>query len=167
MILGIYTLLHVLISLGGIFLGLFISFGLLTARRFEGWTKSFLITSMLTSMTGFFFPFHGITPVVVVGVISLVLLALAFFARYKRDLVGGWRNTYVVNAVLALYLNVFVLIVQSFLKIPALRRIAPTQCDTPFKLTQLVVLVVFMLLAVVAAIRFRAERTLSILEGKE
>lgn len=151
------TLIHVAISLVGILSGCIVVSGMLTARRLDGWTKLFLATTVATSVTGFFFPFHGLTPAVVVGILSLVLLAVAIFARHTRHFAGAWRKTYVISAVLALYLNVFVLIVQSFLKIPALNAIAPTQNDPPFKLTQLVVLVAFIALGIFAAIRFRNE----------
>ena len=150
-----FTLIHVVISLIGILSGFVVLFGMLAGKRFNGWTGVFLATTTATSVTGFFFPFHGLTPALMLGVISLVVLAVAIFARYERNLAGAWRNTYVISAVLALYLNVFVLIVQSFLKIPALKEIAPTQNDPPFKLTQLVVLVTFIALGIVAAIRFR------------
>ncbi len=152
-----FTLIHVAISLAGILSGFVVLFGLLTAKRLDGWTALFLATTAATGVTGFFFPFHGVTPAIVVGIISLVVLAVAIFARYARNLAGAWRKTYVACAMLALYLNVFVLIVQAFLKIPALKEIAPTQNDPPFKLTQLVVLVTFIALGVVAAIRFRNE----------
>jgi formate hydrogenlyase subunit 4 len=152
-----FTLTHVLISLVAILSGFAVLFGLLTAKRLDGWTALFLATTVLTSVTGFFFPFHGITPAIVVGIISLVVLAVAIFARYARNLSGAWRKTYVVTALLALYFNVFVLIVQAFQKIPALKEIAPTQKDPPFKLTQLVVLVAFLVLGILATIRFRAE----------
>ncbi|PYJ93895.1 MAG: hypothetical protein DME23_25660, partial [Verrucomicrobia bacterium] len=101
-----------------------------------------------------------------VGIISLAALAVALFARYARHLAGAWCKTYVFSAVLALYLNVFVLIAQSFLKIPALKEIAPTQNDPPFKFTQLVVLVAFITLGIVAASRFRGEPVSPILEAK-
>ena len=110
---------------------------------------------MLTSVTGFFFPFHGFTPAHGVGIISLLVLAVAIFARYPRQLAGHWRWIYVVTAVIALYFNVFVGVVQAFLKVPALHAMAPTQTEQPFKLTQLVVLAIFVLLGIVAAIRFR------------
>src|SRR6266852_1135391 len=110
MILHVYTIIHVGISLVGIFSGLIVLFGLLAGKRLDGWTQWFLITTVLTSVTGFFFPFHGITPAIVVGIISLVVLAVAIFARYARSLAGAWRKTYVVTAVLALYLNAFVLV---------------------------------------------------------
>ena len=157
MILRIYTIIHTLISLVGIFTGLVVLFGMLAGKRLDGWTKWFLITTVATSVTGFFFPVHGFTPAYAVGIISLLVLAVAIFARYPRQLAGAWRWIYVVTAVIALYLNVFVGIVQAFLKVPALHAMAPTQTEPPFKLTQLVVLALFVLLGIVAAIRFRPE----------
>src|SRR5215471_2497126 len=152
-----FTFIHVVISLLAIFSGFVVLVGMLTQKQLEGWTRFFLATTILTSVTGFFFPFHGVTPAIVVGIISLVVLVIAIYARYPRKLAGAWRKTYVISALLALYLNVFVLIVQAFQKIPALKAIAPTQNDPPFKLTQLVVLVTFIVLGILAAIRFRAE----------
>jgi hypothetical protein len=152
-----FTLVHVVISLIGILSGFVVLFGMLAGKRFNGWTGVFLATTVATSATGFFFPFHGLTPAIAVGILSLVVLAVAIVARYRRNLAGVWRKTYVVSALLALYLNVFVLIVQAFLKIPALKNIAPTQNDPPFKLTELVVLAAFIALGIVAAIRFRNE----------
>ena len=102
MILRIYTIVHTLISLVGIFSGLVVMFGMLAGKRLDGWTKWFLITTVLTSVTGFFFPFHGFTPAYAVGAISLVVLALAIFARYRRQLAGPWRWIYVVSAMIAL-----------------------------------------------------------------
>ncbi len=157
MILEIYTLLHVIISLIGIFSGLVVLFGLLSAKHLDGWTKWFLITTVLTSVTGFFFPFHGFTPAIGVGIISLLVLAVAVYARYPRQLAGHWRWIYVVTAVIALYLNVFVAVVQAFEKVPALKVMAPAQTEPPFKVTQLVVLALFVVLGIVAAIRFRPE----------
>jgi len=155
MILRAYTIIHTLISLIGIFTGLVVLFGLLAGKRLDGWTKWFLITTVLTSVTGFFFPFHGLTPAIALGIMSLIVLAVAIFARYPRQLGGHWRWIYVVTAVIALYFNVFVLVVQTFEKIPALHAMAPTQTEPPFKLTQLVVLAIFVLLGIIAAIRFR------------
>ena len=155
MILHIYTIIHTLISLIGIFTGLIVLVGLLAGKRLDGWTKWFLITTVLTSVTGFFFPFHGFTPAIALGIMSLSVLAVAIFARYPRQLAGHWRWIYVVTAVIALYFNVFVLVVQTFEKIPALHALAPTQTEPPFKLTQLVVLAIFVLLGIIAAIRFR------------
>jgi hypothetical protein len=130
---------------------------MLGGKRLDGWTKWFLITTVATSVTGFFFPFHDFTPAYAVGAISLVLLGLAIFARYRQQLAGAWRWIYVVTALMALYLNVFVGVVQSFLKIPALHAMAPAQTEPPFKFTQLVVLALFVVLAIVAAVRFRDE----------
>jgi hypothetical protein len=158
MILQIYTMVHVLISLLGIFTGLIVLFGMLAGKRLDGWTRWFLITTVATSVTGFFFPFHGFTPAIGVGIISLLVLAVAIYARYPRQLAGHWRWIYVVGAVISLYFNVFVLVVQSFEKIPALHAMAPTQTEPPFKLTQLVVLALFALLTIIAAIRFRPEQ---------
>ena len=155
MILQIYTIIHVLISLMGILSGFVVLSGLLTAKKLDGWTAFFLITTGLTSVTGFFFPFHGVTPAIVTGIVALVVLAVAVFARYARKLAGAWRKTYVISAMFALYANVFVLIVQSFQKIPALKSIAPTQTEPPFKLTQLLVLVLFVVFTVLAAIKFK------------
>jgi K+-transporting ATPase A subunit len=153
-----FTKLHVVISLIGIVSGLVVMFGLLVGRRLNGWTALFLISTVLTSVTGFFFPFHGVTPAIVVGIISLVLLAVAIVARYARHLAGAWRWIYVVTAMISLYLNVFVLIVQLFQKVPALRVLAPTQSEPPFAVTQLVVLGLFVVLTIVALIRFRSEQ---------
>jgi hypothetical protein len=157
MILHVYTIVHTLISLVGIFTGFVVLFGLLAGKRLDGWTKWFLITTVATSVTGFFFPFHGFTPAIGLGIISLLVLAVAIFARYPRHLAGHWRWIYVVTALLAFYLNVFVGVVQAFLKVPALHAMAPTQTEPPFKLTQLVVLSLFVLLGIIAAIRFRPE----------
>jgi hypothetical protein len=157
MILQIYTIIHTLISLAGIFSGFVVLFGLLAGKRLDGWTRFFLITTVATSVTGFAFPFHGFTPAYAVGVISLVVLGLAIFARYRRHLVGAWRWIFVINAMIALYLNVFVGVVMIFRRVPALQAIAPTQTEPPFAITQLVVLALFVVLAVIAAIRFRVE----------
>ena len=162
MILHVYTIIHTLISLAAIFTGLIVLFGMLAGKRLDGWTKWFLVTAVATTVTGFFFPFHGFTPAIALGIISLPVLALAIYARYSRDLAGHWRWIYVVSAVTTLYFNVFVAIVQSFEKIPALKAMAPTQTEPPFKLTQLVALALFVLLAIIAAIRFRPEPTAAV-----
>src|SRR3954468_9130074 len=109
-----FTLVHVALSLAGIVSGLVVIAGLVTAKQSGAWTALFLVTTVVTSVTGFFFPFHGFTPAIGVGVVSLLVLAVVLFARYARRLVGAWRRIYVVGAVVSLYLNVFVLIVQSF-----------------------------------------------------
>jgi len=156
-ILEIYTIIHTLISLVAIFTGLVVLLGLLGGKLLDGWTKWFLITAVATTITGFFFPFHGFTPAIGLGIISLPFLALTIFARYSGHLAGAWRWIYVIGAVICLYFDLFVLVVQLFEKVPALHAIAPTQTESPFKLTQLAVLVVSTLLAIVAVIRFRSE----------
>ena len=139
MILQIYTIIHTLISLVAILTGFVVLFGLLTGNRIDAWTKWFLISAVATTVTGFFFPFHGITPAIKLGIISSVVLVITIYARYAKHLAGAWRWIYVVGASVTLYFNVFVGIVQSFEKIPALKAMAPTQSEPPFKLTQLVV----------------------------
>ena len=159
MILGTttFTFVHVVISLAGILSGLVVLFGLIAGKRLDGWTALFLITTVATSVTGFMFPFHKLLPSHVVGAISLVVLAIAILARYSRHLAGGWRRTYVISAVIALYLNVFVLIVQLFEKVPALNAMAPTQSELPFKITQVVVMALFVVLGIFAAKGFREQ----------
>ena len=150
-----FTILHVAISLIGIVSGLIVLFGMLRARRLPGWTALFLVTTVLTSVTGFMFPISGVTPAIVFGVISIVILAIALMALYVKHLSGAWRWIYVTTALAALYFNVFVLIVQSFQKVPALQKLAPTQSEPPFSVTQGVVLVAFLVLGTMAARRFR------------
>ena len=158
-----FTLIHVAISLVAIVSGLVVMFGLLAAKRLEGWTKLFLVTTIATSVTGFLFPYHGITPGIIVGIISLVLLAAAVIARYARHLAGGWRSIYVITAMIALYLNVFVLIAQLFEKVPVLKALAPTQSEAPFAVAQLLTLALFFISTIFAAIRFRlpVQRTIA------
>ena len=150
-----FTLAHVVISLIGIGSGLVVVAGLLVAKRLDAMTTLFLVSTALTSLTGFGFPFDHLLPSHVVGLISLVVLTIAVYARYARHLAGAWRSVYVGTAVTALYLNVFVLIVQAFLKVPALNAAAPTQSEPPFLVAQLIALVVFAALGVMAAVRFR------------
>jgi hypothetical protein len=145
---------HVLISLIGIVSGLVVLYGLLTGRPFGAWTALFLATTIVTSATGFPLPPFGLTPGRVLGVISLVLLALAVAALYRFRLAGAWRWIYIGSAVAALYFNVFVGVVQSFQKLSFLKPLAPTQSEPPFLVTQLVVLALFIALGVVAAMRF-------------
>jgi len=149
-----FTILHVIISLVAIASGVVVLVGMLGGHRLPGWTALFLATTILTSVTGFMFPIHGFTPAVGTGALSLAILLVALIALYARHLSGAWRWIYVATAVSALYFNVLVLIVQSFQKIPALRAIAPTQSELPFVLTQGVALVVFVVLGIVAVLRF-------------
>ena len=156
MTLATYTLVHVIISLAGIGSGLIVLFyGLLNGKGLAGWTGLFLATTVATSVTGFGFPVEHFLPSHAVGIISLVALAIAILALYGKRLAGGWRRTYVITAVLALYLNCFVAVVQSFEKIEPLRALAPTQSEPPFAITQLAVLGLFVVLGITATKRFR------------
>jgi small-conductance mechanosensitive channel len=150
-----FTLVHVVLSLVGIGSGLVVMFGLLTGKERGGWTLLFLATTVATSVTGFGFPFDHLLPSHKIGFISLVILAIAILARYTFHLAGAWRWIYVVCAAVALYLNVFVGVVQAFLKVPVLVAMAPQQTEPPFVVTQLVVLALFIVLTIVAAKRFR------------
>jgi hypothetical protein len=158
MILGMsvqaFTLLHVVISLVAIASGL-IAILALAGNKLSGLTALFLITTALTSITGFLFPIHGVTPGIVLGVLSMIVLLPAAIALYGGKLAGGWRGTYIICAALALWFNVFVLFAQIFAKVPALKAIAPTQSSPAFGATQLVVLVVFIVLTIRAFKGFR------------
>jgi hypothetical protein len=149
-----FTLVHVVLSLVGIFTGFIVMFGLLAGKRLEAWTAIFLASTVATSVTGFGFPFHKFLPPHYVGVISLFVLAIALLARYAFHLRGAWRWIYIVSAVIALYLNVFVAVVQAFQKVPALKAVAPTQAEPPFLIAQLVVFALFVVLAILATKRF-------------
>ena len=157
MFLTAYTVVHTVISLVGIVSGFVVLFGLLTAKRLDGWTSVFLATTVATSVTGFGFPVDRFLPSHAVGLISLVVLGVAIVARYRRRLAGTWRPIYVVAAVVALYFNVFVGIVQAFRRVPALSTLAPTQSEPPFQIAQLTTLVLFVALGILAVIRFRPE----------
>jgi len=148
---------HVLVSLIGIAAGLVVLYGLLTARRLAGWTALFLAATILTSVTGFPLPPFGFDPPRALGVILLIVLGLAAAALYVFDLKGAWRWIYVCSAVAALYLNVFVAVIQSFQKLPFLQPLAPTQSEPPFVVAQLAVLAAFVVLGVLAVIRFHPE----------
>jgi hypothetical protein len=154
-----FTLLHVIISLIGIVSGLIVLGGMFGSHRLPGWTAIFLLTTVLTSVTGFVFPGTTLTPARIFGIISLCVLVPALIARYAFGMRSAWRWIYVGGAVIALYLNVFVLIVQSFAKIPVLQPLAPTQSEPPFLASELFVLVIFILLGIMALIKFHPERT--------
>lgn len=156
--LATYTLIHVTISLIGIGSGLIVLFGMLNAKRLDGLTALFLATTVLTSVTGYGFPFEHITPGDIVGAISLVVLAVAVLARYSMHMAGRWRAVYVITAVVALYLNCFVLVVQSFLKVPFLHALAPKGNEPAFLVAQLAVMALFIVLGIRAAKRFHPER---------
>jgi hypothetical protein len=153
----ILTLVHVLLSLVGILAGLVVMFGLLSAKQIHGWTAVFIWTTVATSVTGFLFPFHKFLPSHAIGILSLLVLTVAIYALYGKHLSGAWRTAYAVNAMLALYFNVFVLIAQLFMKVPALKALAPTQTEAPFKEAQLATLLAFVVLTILAAIKFRGE----------
>jgi hypothetical protein len=158
MILGMsiqtFTVLHVVISLIGIVTGLIVLFGMFASNPMNGWTAIFLITTVLTSVTGFLFPISGFTPAIGVGILSLVLLALALAGFYLFHLKGAWRWIYVVTAVIALYLNCFVGVVQAFQQLAFLQPLAPTQSEPPFQIAQGVLLVLFILAGILAVRRF-------------
>jgi hypothetical protein len=161
MILGMsisaFTLLHVLISLVGIAAGFVVVFGMFRSDKLDGWTAVFLIATILTSVTGYFFPAAQILPSHIVGAISLVALAIAVLAFYGFHVSGRWRWIYVVTAFTAQYLNVFVLVAQAFQKIPLLHSLAPTQGDPGFIVAQVIVLVVFIVLGIRAVRSFHPE----------
>lgn len=150
-----FTSVHVVLSLVGIVSGLVVVAGLTAARPLDAWTALFLVSTVATSVTGFGFPFDHVLPSHVVGVISLVVLGVAMLARYGQHLAGAWRTAYVIASAVALYLNVFVLIVQAFRRVPALAAMAPTQSEPPFLLAQLVVMAVFIGLGIAAVRGFR------------
>ena len=159
MILGMttatYTLIHVVISLIGIGSGVVVLWGMIRSKPLNGITAIFLASTALTSVSGFAFPNEHITPGIIIGIISLILLAAAIPAKYMFHLAGPWRLTYVITAAVALYLNCFVFVVQSFEKSPTLRALAPTQKEAPFVGTQLVLLVIFVVLTTLAGKNFR------------
>jgi hypothetical protein len=161
MILGLslaqFIYLHVFLSVVAIGAGVFIVYGLLSSKRLSILTSLFFVTTALTSLTGFLFPIKGITPAIIFGVVSLIALVLAIVGLYVKKLDGPWRGVYVISAMVAFYLNFFVLIAQSLEKVPALNGIAPTQSSPGFGLIQLMVLLIFILLTVRAFKRFHPE----------
>jgi hypothetical protein len=159
MILGMsipaFTLLHVIITLIAIGSGLIAVGGMFASHRLPGTTALFLFTTILTSVTGFLFPIHGFTPALGVGIVSCVILAVALLAYYGKHLTGAWRWIYVVTAIASLYLNVFVLVAQSFVKVAVLNVLAPTQSEPPFVIAQVSVMLIFIVIGIFAAIKFR------------
>jgi hypothetical protein len=155
--LATFTMVHVIISLIGIVSGIIVMFGLLGSSRMPGMTAIFLLFTILTSATGFLFPFTELLPSHMIGILSLVLLAIACLALYGMQLAGAWRWIYVVTAMVSLYLNVFVLVVQSFLKIPVLHALAPSvpPSEPPFAAMQGIVLLFFVIVIIGAVRRFR------------
>jgi hypothetical protein len=154
MSLATYTVIHVIISLVGIGSGLIVLFGMFSSKRLDGLTALFLVTTVLTSVTGFFFPFVHVTPGIILGILSLIVLAICIPARYMFHMAGKWRATYVITAVVALYFNCFVLIAQSFQKVPALHALAPKGNEPPFGIAQGILLVLFIVAGIRAAKKF-------------
>jgi len=152
---GAFTLLHVIITLVAIGSGLIVVGGMFASHKLPGTTAIFLFTTALTSVTGFLFPIHGFTPALGVGILACLILLVALFALYKEHLAGAWRWVYVIAAIASLYLNVFVLVAQSFMKVLALNVLAPTQSEPPFAITQAAVLAIFILIALIAVVKFR------------
>ena len=161
MILGMsfstFTTVHVVISLIGIATGIVVLLGMLSGKRLDGLTAVFLATTVLTSVTGFLFPFSRLLPSHVVGIISLVVLVVALVALYSKRLSGVWRSIYIVTATIALYLNVFVGVVQAFQKVAVLQPLAPTQAEAPFVVAQVIVLALFGVLGFLAVRRFHPQ----------
>jgi hypothetical protein len=160
MSLSTFVTVHVIISLIGIVAGIIVMFGLLGSNRMPGLTAIFLLFTILTSATGFLIPpllSEKLLPSHMVGILSLVLLAIACIALYGMKLSGAWRSVYVVTAMTSLYLNVFVLIIQAFLKVPALHALAPSvpPSEPPFAIAQGIVLVFFVIVIIGAVRRFR------------
>jgi hypothetical protein len=145
---------HVALSLIGIVAGLVVLYGLLSGHAFGGWTALFLATTILTSVTGFPLPPFGLDPPRMVGIVSLLLLAAAVAAYYAFHLAGAWRWIYVVSAMMALYLNCFVGVIQAFAKIPSLHALAPTQTEPPFLVAQIVLVALFVVLGFLSVRKF-------------
>ena len=156
MSLAAFTTLHVIISLIGIASGLLVVLAMGRGQRLPGWTAVFLLTTILTSLTGFLFPSKQIGPPHVIGLISLVILTVALIALYGRHLAGAWRWLYILTAVVALYFNVLVAVIQAFQKLLFLRPLAPTQTEPPFIVAQLLVLALFVWIGYAALKHFPA-----------
>jgi hypothetical protein len=158
MILGMsfetFSLLHTVISLIGIATGLVALAGMLAGKLLKGWTGLFLLTTVLTTVTGFLFPISVFTPAIGVGIVSSVILVIALAALYVFHLAGAWRPIYVTTAVFALYLNSFVGVVQAFQKVSFLQPLAPTQSEPPFLIAQGALLGLFVVLGIIALVRF-------------
>jgi hypothetical protein len=153
-----FLILHVAISMAAIFAGFIVMGGMYSSAKLPGWTAIFLLLTVLTSVTGFMFPIGGFTPALAVGAVSIAVLAVSLYALYSRRMSGRWRWIYVVTAVAALYLNVFVFVVQSFQKVGFLQALAPTQAEAPFAVAQTALLIGFVAMGWMALRRFYPER---------
>ncbi len=161
----LYTLFHTALSIVAIISGLLVVKGLISSAGRQLWTLLFLWTASATTLTGFFFPFNGITPALILGVVSIVPLTLAFVARYRYRLAGTWRSTYVVTVITVLYFNCFVLVVQSFRHVPSLNVFAPTQTEPPFKIAQLVTLLLFIVIGIISFKKYRPKISEELVTG--
>ena len=157
--LELFTAFHVLISLIGILSGFVAIAGMVRSKPLDWWTDLFLVTTVATSVTGFLFPFNGFTPAIGTGIISMIVLTLALVALRVKHLQGPWARTYAITAVMAQYFNFFVLIVQSFRRVPVLHVLAPTESEPPFAIAQLVALIAFVALGYVATRGFVDAKT--------
>jgi hypothetical protein len=157
--LELFTAFHVLISLIGILSGFVAIVGMVRSKPLDWWTDLFLVTTVATSVTGFLFPFNGFTPAIGTGIISIIVLTLAIVALRVKHLQGPWARTYAITAVMAQYFNFFVLIVQSFRRVPVLHALAPTESEPPFAIAQLVALIAFVALGYVATRGFVNAKT--------
>ena len=157
MILGmtLFTFIHVVISLIAILSGLIVLFGMVNNNRMDMMTAIFLLFTVATSVTGFFFPIQGLTPALIVGTISIALLAVAIAGRYAFAMRGAWRWIYIATAVTAQYFNSFVLVVQSFLKIPVMHALAPSGSEAPFIIAQSIVPLFYVVAGYLAVKLFR------------
>jgi hypothetical protein len=153
----LFLQIHVGLSLIGIVAGLIVLYGLLAGRALGGWTALFLLTTILTSVTGFPLAPFGLDPPRMVGILSLILLAIAVVAYYAFHLAGAWRWVYVVTAMVALYLNCFVAVIQSFAKLPSLHALAPTQSEPPFLIAQIALLILFIVLGFLSVRKFHPQ----------
>ncbi|MGA2651694.1 MAG: hypothetical protein ABSF28_14275 [Terracidiphilus sp.] len=149
-----FTYLHVFLSVVGLGAGVFVVLGFFSSKKFSILTATFIVSTFLTSLSGFLFPFHGVTPGIVLGVLSIIDLFVAIYALYAKKLAGVWRTTYVISACVALYFNFFVLVAQAFDKFRALHSIAPSQTSPGFVIAQLALLVLFILITIRSVQRF-------------
>lgn len=157
MSLSTFTAVHVAISLIGIVAGFIVLYGFFAGKRLDSWTGLFLLTTILTSVTGYLFPFEHLTPGHILGALSLIALTIAVLARYGKHMAGSWRAVYVVTASISLYFNVFVLVAQSFMKVPSLHELAPKGSEPPFAIAQGILLVIFVVLTIYAVKKFHPQ----------
>jgi hypothetical protein len=155
--LSTYTIIHVIISLAAILAGFIALIGMAGGKQMSGWIGFFLLTTIATSVTGFGFPNDHITPGIIIGILSLLVLAVALVALYMGHLAGPWRWIFVIAAIVAQWFDVFVLVVQSFQKIDFLKVLAPTQSELPFQIVQGAALIVMIVLAVAAIRKFHPQ----------